>query len=452
MNGSSFKSKKINQLIWLGTGDIAKDNGLINSQSTIHLVDANEAIIERLHKRFKNHQNVNIHAALIAHHDKPVDFNHYSLQEFNGIAKPTGLKQRYPGLKQIESTNKQATAITDFIASIKVAPNESNTIIFDLPGQSASLIQALISNQALHLFNELVVLSNQEQLFQDELPTSELVNLLEQNGFLCQTHPSSYQDYTIIQAQLNPLYKQLTALNAQNAEQEKQLANAQTEIKNKQDLLTKAQKETAALVQEKQAASQQLAEALKQLEQIKSQQSSDIAQANKQIEAQASQLTALNAQNVALEKSNITLAQIKTEQEANLSEAKESIDKLQQQVEQLTQAHNHEQKSKDEEKTKNIELSKSNDQQQAHIQQLQQQLDDINARYQKLQEQENAEQVALSETKRENEAQASQIVVINEQTATLSKLLEQKQTELDQLRMVNAELNLEMSIKKIIDF
>lgn len=300
MNLSFLKHKKINQVIWLGVGDLAKADLVFSTKTTVHLVDADEATIERLHKRFKQDKNVTIHPLLISDNNNNIDFSYYSLNEFNGIAQPTALKQRYPGLKQLKTDNKKATAISTLIKNVDLVAQKNNAIILDLPGLSARLLQTLINDKTIHLFNELVVLTSQEPLFKDDLPANDLIDLLEKNGFLCKTHKSSYQDYVIVQAELNPLYEDLTEIK-------NQLTNAQSEIKNNQTLLIKAQKESEGLLQEKQIVNQQLIEAKKQKDELQNKTVTLIDQ-KEQLENQ--------------------LEQIKTEHQAQLMQLSKDSDEL----------------------------------------------------------------------------------------------------------------------------
>ncbi len=264
MNLSFLKNKKIDQVVWLGAGDLAKADLVFNAKTTVHLVDADETIIERLTKRFKQDKNVTVHPLVISDKNNNVDFSYYSLKEFNGIAQPAALKQRYPGLKQVKSDNKKATAIIDFLVSINLKLQQKNTIIFDLPGLSSTLIQTLISNNALHQFNKLIVLASQQSLFNGELLATDLTDLLEKNGFLCEMHQSNYQDYSIVQAELNPLY-------IETAEIKKLLQNAKAEIKQLQARQDKEQAEKNTQIQQKQQQilllNQQKADLTKRLEQ-----------------------------------------------------------------------------------------------------------------------------------------------------------------------------------------
>ena len=402
MNLSFLKHKKINQVVWLGAGDLAKADLIFNAKTTVHLVDADEAIIERLHKRFKQNKSVTIHPLLISDNNNNTDFSYYSLNEFNGIAQPAALKQRYPGLKQLKKDNKKATAISTFMTNVDLVAQKNNAIILDLPGLSARLLQTLIDDKTIHSFSELVVLTSQESLFEGDLPANDLIDLLEKNGFLCQTHKSSYQDYVIVQAELNPLYKELT-------ETKNQLANAQSEIKNNQTLLIKAQKESEGLLQEKHSSDQLLADAVKQkkqqqieyqnqveklkkdkqellvqIEAFKSQDEKgqqiqaelnaklkqyteqiekyelEREQFNKQIEEQKNQLLELNKVTDELTKANVMLEQKREETEVLLNKAKNLVTDLQQQVDQLTQDNNKKNKCIDDEKTENDSLTQTN--------------------------------------------------------------------------------------------
>ncbi|WP_428243089.1 hypothetical protein [Gynuella sp.] len=230
------------------------------------LLDSNIQILlaapELKQRPVGNH--ITYHEQWISDHNNEITQYQFNLKHMHTLRPANQMLTLYPGLKVEQMRSVQPVSASDFIKKITLNAEEKNGLIVDMLGEEHSILKNLIDTQALKNFSVIVLVSYDTELFDDQRPHSQLLEILEQNGFDClstEEDKSSDLGKHLTLFRQNTLIPQLLQLkeNLQLSQQENE--ELRTKIKDLQDNHKSVQNTVEQQIQkleEQQVHSQQL--------------------------------------------------------------------------------------------------------------------------------------------------------------------------------------------------
>lgn len=198
-------------ILYLGCGDLKNLPEAFDK--AIHLVDANEGVCKRLERRFKGQDNVKVHHRTLWHNDDECMYRRYNLDDFDGLGKPTGLKDLYPGLRELESSAAHPQRLDEFVKELGIDVSNSVFLVLDVPGGNSKLIEHLIDKNVLHCYTSLLILQPSESLYDAELTSEQLVTRLEEQCYIVLSNENTDGIFAKTELIVNPLFDQLEFCN-----------------------------------------------------------------------------------------------------------------------------------------------------------------------------------------------------------------------------------------------
>ena len=192
-------------LVYLGCGELQQLHNL-SETARIILVDADSSIIEILQAKLGSQSKIECLHRFISTDGTKKNFSYFNLSLFNGFVEGESLKALYPGIKLRESGTVNTTDVSKLIEELNIGSNSSNILLLDIPSLNAQLLQRLKDSGHLYQFHTIKTYQQVGNLIEDESSASELVLWFLDNGFLALQQATADPDFSLISAQINPLF------------------------------------------------------------------------------------------------------------------------------------------------------------------------------------------------------------------------------------------------------
>lgn len=204
-------NNSFSHLVWLGAGSASEPENVIASANRATLFEAREAACLNLTKQYCKPE-INVVQMLLTEHGAKVEFTEYNLAEYSAIKSVSGLKKLFPGLKKINTEQQVSTSVAEAVGNLKLRDN-NNLLIVDIADSSLTLLQTLGQNQLLTYFREVRVQSSDTPLYEGAASSTEVINFLEQQGFVLQQINNTDPDLPWLCFRLDSLWRQLKEAN-----------------------------------------------------------------------------------------------------------------------------------------------------------------------------------------------------------------------------------------------
>lgn len=179
--------RRLDCLIHLGVGRCSElDEHLAREPGLLVLVEADPQLAEDLERRLAGRDNAQVINAGVAAESGDRTYYRYNLPAVNGLRQATGLRAVYPGLRLIEERPIQALSIRQLLDSLNLAPDRSNSLIVELAGEEAAILEALEAEDRLHRFCEIELVAGRDALYEDAVPADQVLDWLIERGFKVQ--------------------------------------------------------------------------------------------------------------------------------------------------------------------------------------------------------------------------------------------------------------------------
>jgi predicted O-methyltransferase YrrM len=203
-------AKTIKHLIWLGAGTATEPSNLIAEAEKTTLIDARREACEWL-KKTKANDLAQVHHKLVTPSKGSVNFKQFNLAEYSAINTPTGIKNLYPGLKQIANESIEGESVSDLIQSLGLE-GTNNLLVVDILDINLPLLQALAEANFLPLFNQIYIQTSKIPAYESSVSTDAVAEFLQSQGYILQKINSSDPDFAWTKASRNPIWNKYKEL------------------------------------------------------------------------------------------------------------------------------------------------------------------------------------------------------------------------------------------------
>ncbi|AFU97744.1 hypothetical protein [Simiduia agarivorans] len=206
-------TRKVNLVLWIGSGSVTRDDVCIEASESILLVDSNEAFCNTLTKRFGNEERVKVLHALVGFDDRECDWYEYNLSQLSSTSPATSkLLQLYPGLKLVQTKKVSALPIRRLL-EIEGIGSGNNRLVLDFISGSCEVLESLFDAPKVR-FSEIYVLSARSNVYETMQTGEELEGLMMRNGYELIGCISKDPDFPLYKFKSSALWTRL-----QNAEE-----------------------------------------------------------------------------------------------------------------------------------------------------------------------------------------------------------------------------------------
>lgn len=179
--------------------------------------------------------DIEVIEAAVAGVEKDAELLIYNLERVSGVRPAQGLHEVYPGLVVQRALTLTTTPSSALIKGLDLDPFARNRLILDTPGEERAILERLQSDDLLDVFSEIEVSVCMDVLYEGAAAPEDIVTQLqgasfhvrvEQEGLwrhLKARSDRSPQDRLAIERQA----KQMSAVEAKNAELESRIAQLQ---------------------------------------------------------------------------------------------------------------------------------------------------------------------------------------------------------------------------------
>ncbi|WP_133468406.1 hypothetical protein [Paraglaciecola marina] len=201
-------------LIWLGAGRVETPNINFDKFETVLLVEARLEQVAKLRKQYSKDSKVKIVHGAVSDLAQNSGFNRYSLEEYSAFSVATGLKELFPGLKVEEREEVNTQAIADVLNDY-IAQPASITLVLDILDINHLILESLISVESWQNINTLYLPIPEISFYENAQPASELLSLLQSQGFGLSTIDSLDPDIPVAEMHRNPMWSELELVKKQ---------------------------------------------------------------------------------------------------------------------------------------------------------------------------------------------------------------------------------------------
>lgn len=199
--------------IGAGTGAAVSD-WLAGGAQRIVLVEPNPAHIDTLNRLKARHAEVEVIEAAIAAQDGEGVLRIFNLARHSSLAKPAGLTDLLPGLRQ--TTLVPVTTLTPATLLARLGPlSGTMVVVVDAPGMEVQILQGLQACGALDLLDAVDLICTEDPQYQGAAGRPELQALLDQAGFILTHADRSDPDWPHLTFGIDQKARQIAALTAQ---------------------------------------------------------------------------------------------------------------------------------------------------------------------------------------------------------------------------------------------
>ena len=124
--------------------------------------------------------------AAVAGKEKDAELRIYNLERVSGIRQAEALKDVFPGLRLVRSTNLRTQEAVHLIEGLKIDPGKANALVIDAPGEEYAILANLQAKGALDLFSSIRVPVSRRPLYTGAAGANDVVKLLESAGYFVQ--------------------------------------------------------------------------------------------------------------------------------------------------------------------------------------------------------------------------------------------------------------------------
>lgn len=224
-------TKLFSHLLWLGAGTATEPANILDSAEKATLIEAREAACQKLQKQYAQ-TDISIQQKLVTAHGEKCDFTEYNITEYSAVQPISGLKKIFPGLKAIHKETRNSVRIDEIINDLSL--NNNNLLIIDLIDSALPLLKTIAENKQLMLFSKLYIQTSIEPLYKDAATANDVINFLQQHGFIVQQSNHNDPDLPCLVFNINPLWHQLHQTLQDKSELEMTLTNITQQLSESQ--------------------------------------------------------------------------------------------------------------------------------------------------------------------------------------------------------------------------
>ncbi|NJC88971.1 MAG: hypothetical protein FIB02_10670 [Desulfuromonas sp.] len=174
----------IDVLVHFGAGRCSElDKYLALQPGRLLLVEADPLLAEMLHARAAAFPHVQVCCAAVAGVAGPGRFYRYNLPDAGSLHAASGLRQLFPGLRTLEQFDVEMVRPESLLHPLRLAAEQDNFLVIDLPGEELPVLQALQDSRQLHLFRQLYLNCGREPLYEGSVAARQILNWLQEQGF-----------------------------------------------------------------------------------------------------------------------------------------------------------------------------------------------------------------------------------------------------------------------------
>lgn len=112
----------------------------------------------------------------------------FSFADLNSLREPTGLKNLFPALEEIEQETVQVKDPVELVRDLQLSKTGDSMLVIDAPGEALSILAALDEANLLTQFHQLQISEGREELYKGAVPLSEICKWLEARYFSMTPH------------------------------------------------------------------------------------------------------------------------------------------------------------------------------------------------------------------------------------------------------------------------
>lgn len=131
-------------IVHLGAGRGAELDGYARlSPGRVVLVEGDADVAIDLRTSARAHRWAEVHAVAVAPESGELAWHRFNVPALNGPAEPLGLSAFYPRLRESDSVQARAVALSEFLQGINLPDHGEHVLVIDLPGQEKALLASL---------------------------------------------------------------------------------------------------------------------------------------------------------------------------------------------------------------------------------------------------------------------------------------------------------------------
>ena len=189
---NSIDTETLNYIIHFGAGKCSELELYINSDAKhILLVEANKSFGQYLNDRVIDLDHIQVAVQAISNNPSNNVLFQYNKSDANSLHSAAGLKDIFPGLKQLASEEVEVVSPSDLIKPFNLNINQKNILIIDTPGEENNLITNLAENKLLLYFTDIILHCGRRALYTDSTPAPEILDFLLTQGYVITCEDSS---------------------------------------------------------------------------------------------------------------------------------------------------------------------------------------------------------------------------------------------------------------------
>ena len=256
-------------VVHLGAGECSElDRFLEGRPGKVVLVEADPEISEDLRIRTQDLPGVVVVNKVIGVDTGAVSFRRFNFSDANSIAKPAGILNAFPGLKQVDEVRSNAIGVNEFLDTQGLNEFTRRHLVINLTGIEGLVVEALLGAGRLPDLDKVELTIGNECLYEGAKTLDDAVLLFQSNGFRLLEKRASDPEYSHLTFEKDPvalenihLKKEVGLLKAETKRNSDELASLSGSIDEK----TAAIDELKAKLKESQAV---LADTRRELESV----------------------------------------------------------------------------------------------------------------------------------------------------------------------------------------
>jgi FkbM family methyltransferase len=174
---------KFDHLIYIGAGECRELPKYLECARKITLVEANPITAVILRERTKNYTGVEVLEQVISNDTRIAKFHHHNYGDADGLRVPTEYTNWFAGVHRTETKSVETMEASRFVHSIGGPSNCSKILILDINGEEMDVLVNLSSSGLLSTFQEVIVFTALEPMFEDAEIATNIFNNLQEYGF-----------------------------------------------------------------------------------------------------------------------------------------------------------------------------------------------------------------------------------------------------------------------------
>ncbi len=230
-----------NVLFWLGAGQAVVPNINFADFDSVVLVEARIEQVLALSKRFSSNDNVEIVHRVVFDKAEKSDYYRYSLDEYSALSSTSGLQELYPGLRLSRREEVKTCSFAELLSEF-TDPSVSITLVLDMVDVNYLILKSIVNSEHWQKVTEIYLPIPNFSLYEGAATASELVPLLESQGFILLDTDINDPDIPVAKLNRNPMWFELASLKKQqelhNIQQQKEIKEYKRKLQTHVEELT----------------------------------------------------------------------------------------------------------------------------------------------------------------------------------------------------------------------